>query len=300
MIDVALLGTGGMMPLPDRFLSSMVCRLKGRLLLIDCGEGTQVSHKMLGWGYKNIDVICLTHLHGDHITGLPGMLLTIGNSGRNEKITIIGPPNTKQYVQSLLVVAHDLPFEIEYIEVYEQTTIKVNEYEISTFVMEHRIECLAYEIYVRRVGKFSKEKALLNKVPMEYWGKLQKGEIIEDETKTYTKDMVLGSERKGIKIFYMTDSRPVENVESFVKDADLLISEGLYADDTKIDKAKSYMHMTFTESSNIAKNGNVKELWLTHFSPSLTKPEEHLSVATDIFENTKVGYDRISKTIYFE
>ena len=98
MIDVALLGTGGMMPMPERFLSSMLLRINGRLILVDCGEGTQVTLKMLGWGFKAIDTICFTHYHADHISGLPGMLLTIGNSGRTEPVKLIGPPGLKKVV----------------------------------------------------------------------------------------------------------------------------------------------------------------------------------------------------------
>ena len=112
MVELALLGCGGGMPIPERYLSSLLINYKGRKVLIDCGEGTQVSMKILGWGFKSIDVICITHGHGDHIVGLPGLLSTIGNSGRTETITIIGPQGISDIVKGLRVAASYLPYEL--------------------------------------------------------------------------------------------------------------------------------------------------------------------------------------------
>ncbi len=301
MLDIALLGTGGMMPLPHRFLSSMICRYNGRLLLIDCGEGTQVTNKLLGWGFKNIDTICFTHVHGDHITGLPGMLLTIGNSGRIEPLTIVGPIGIKFIASSLMVIATDLPFDVNFIEVEDfGEKITIGDFNINTIKLDHRVTCIGYSIEINRVGKFNKALAQKNNVPITLWGKLQKKETVTENNITYTPNMVMGDDRKGIKISFVTDTRPIEGLSDFVRESDLFICEGLYGDNDKQSNAAKYKHMIFSEAATIGKEANVEEIWLTHFSPALTEPEEFLSNATDIFSNTKIGYDRISTTIKFQ
>jgi ribonuclease Z len=299
MLDIALLGCGGMMPLPNRFLTSMFLRLNGRFLLLDCGEGTQVSLKMLGWGFKNIDVILITHFHADHVAGLPGLLLTITNSGRTEPLHMIGPKGLEIVVKCLLVIAPELPFEIIFHEMEDATNIKIGEFHISSLPVEHRMPCFAYSIDVKRRGKFNINKAKALNLPRTYWSILQKNEMVLYEGKEYLPEMVMGDERKGLKVSYCTDSRPVAALPDFIKDSDLFICEGIYGEDEKLNKAMEYKHMLFSEAATLAKKGNVSELWLTHYSPSLTAPEEFLSVAKDIFENTHLGFDRKTAALLF-
>lgn len=302
MLDVALLGTGGMMPLPDRYLTALLLRLNGNMLLIDCGEGTQMTMKKLGWGFKAVEAICFTHYHADHISGLPGLLLTIGNSGREEKLKLIGPKGLKSVYRGLSVIAPELPFEVECIELENDNInhLEVAGFNISTIKGEHMISCVSYSIDVKRVGKFNVEKALKLNVPKQYWSVLQKQKTLELDGKVYTSDMVLGDDRKGIKVSYCTDTRPVSGIADFVRNSDLFICEGMYGENDKVEKAKKYKHMTFCEAAKIAKEGEVKELWLTHYSPALTDPEYFLNNATDIFKNTKAGYDRKYTTIKFD
>jgi len=302
MLDVALLGTGGMMPLPNRFLASFICRLNGRYLLIDCGEGTQVTLKMLGWGFKNIDIICLTHYHADHVSGLPGILLTIGNSGRTEPLNIIGPKGLEDVIKGLTVIAPELPFEINIIEINEdgKNEIIINDYVIKTLKVEHAITCIAYSIEVKRSGKFDVEKAKLLNIPQKFWSLLQKNTDVEFEGKIYTSDMVMGKKRKGIKVCYCTDTRPTEEIPAFIDGADLFICEGMYGDDEKIERVSEHKHMVFSEAANLAKKGNVKQLWLTHFSPALLEPAEFTESVQKIFKDTKIGYDRLTDTIIFQ
>lgn len=301
MLDVSLLGTSGMMPLPDRWLSSMIARYNGKMILIDCGEGTQITLKLCGWGFKNIELICFTHYHADHISGLPGMLLAIGNSGRTEDINIIGPQGLKTIIKGLLVIAPELPFNINLIEFQSkgQMQYEADGYSILSTPADHLIPCLAYKLSIPRKGKFDVNKANKLKLPVKYWHKLQNGETLEYEGKVFTPDMVLGSDRKGLSITYCTDTRPTDSIINLAKDSDLFICEGMYGEEEKKNKAIENKHMLFSEAAQIAKAANVKELWLTHFSPSLTKPEEFLNVAKKIFPNTIVGYDRISKTFKF-
>ena len=298
MIDVSLPGTGGMMPLPGRYLASMMCRVNGRILLVDCGEGMQCSLKLLSWGFKNIDVICITHFHADHISGLPGLLLTIGNAGRTEPLHMIGPEGLRYVVRSLCVIAPELPFPIEFYEAPHE--ISLAGLTIRSLPLAHRIPCYAYSFELNRVGRFDVERAKALGLPKNLWSVLQKNGETVYEGQIYTADMVLGTPRKGIKITYCTDTRPVSSLPEFARESDLLVCEGMYGDDELKEKAIKHRHMIFSESASIAVAAGAKELWLTHFSPAMTDPEQFISSATNIFPNTFVAHDRFSKSFSFE
>ena len=301
MVDIALLGTGGMMPMPERFLSSMMMRLNGKLILTDCGEGTQVSLKILGWGFKAIDVICFTHYHADHISGLPGMLLAIGNSGRTEPVKLMGPTGLKRVVDGLRLIFPELPFKLEYIEIDDcSKKYEFDDIIISTCEGDHRIKCLGYRFDIPRKGKFSVEKAQALGLPVKAWSILQKGGEFEMDGKIYTGDMVLGEPRKGISIAFSTDTRPVNALIDLAKNTDLFICEGMYGDDEKRSKALEYHHMLFSEAAKLARAAGTKELWLTHLSPSMSEPEQYIDNTRKIFANTVVGLDRMTKRIDFE
>lgn len=302
MLDIALLGSGGMMPLPNRFLTSLICKYKGRMLLIDCGEGTQVTLKILKYGFKNIDIICITHFHGDHILGLPGLLLTMNNSNREDELTIIGPIGLQKIVESLLIVATEINFKIKYIELEQdnENPIKISGYKILTKGLDHKVDCLGYSIEIDRKGKFNREKAEKNGIPKEYWGKLQSGESIELNNIILKSDTVLGKDRKGLKVTYLTDTNYMDSLKDFAKNSDLLISEGLYGEESKKEKAVEYKHMTFLDSCKIAKDAKVNKLWLTHYSPSLSAPEEYIEMAKRAFPNTELGFDRKEISLMFE
>ena len=239
MLDVCLLGTGGMMPLPRRYLTSFLARYNGSSLMIDCGEGTQVAVKEKGWSFKPIDVICFTHYHGDHISGLPGLLLTMGNADRREPLTLIGPKGLERVVSCLRVIAPELPFPIIYQEIQgAEQTFELNGYRLKAFRVNHNVLCYGYTIEIDRAGKFDVERARANEIPQKYWSRLQKGEVIEDGGRVLTPDMVLGPQRKGIKLTYCTDTRPVPVIAECAKQADLFICEGMYGEEDKIEKAK--------------------------------------------------------------
>ena len=301
MLDICLLGTGGMMPLPYRWLTSLMARYNGQSILIDCGEGTQIAMKEKGWSPKPIDVICFTHYHADHISGLPGMLLTMGNAERTQPLLFIGPKGLAKVVNSLRVIAPELPFTIEYLELSEaQQTVALGSLRIEAYRGNHNVLCYGYNIVVERTGKFDVSRAEKYNIPRNYWNRLQKGEIIETENGTYTPDMVLGEQRKGIKVTYCTDTRPTESIVQNALGADLFICEGMYGEPEKQQKAKEYKHMTFYEAAELARRADVKELWLTHYSPSLTRPEEYMRDVRKIFPNAVAAKDGRSIDLLFE
>ena len=299
MLEVCLLGTGGMMPLPNRWLTALMTRLNGSSLLIDCGEGTQVAIREKGWSFHDIDVICFTHYHGDHISGLPGLLLSMGNAERKDPVTLIGPKGLERVVGALRTIAPELPFALEFHEVTEaEETIFTHGYEIEAYKVNHNVLCYGYSVVVRRGGRFFPERAAENHVPQKYWNRLQKGETIEEDGVCYTPDMVLGPPRKGIRLAYSTDTRPTKSMVAHAAEADLFICEGMYGEDDKMNKALEHKHMTFYEAAKLANEANVKELWLTHYSPSLIRPEEYIPKTRKIFPATYAAKD--GRTVMLE
>lgn len=305
MVEITLLGCGGSMPVPNRYLSSLLINYRGRKILIDCGEGTQVSMKIANCGFKTIDYICITHLHGDHIIGLPGILSTIGNCGRTEMLTIIGPKGIKEVIDAFRLIVRELPYDINIIENPKEDILVSNNYInkdiiISTLEVEHSTPCIAYSFYIKRKAKFDMEKAMKNNVPKILWSKLQNGREIKLEGNIYTKDMVLGQPRKGIKVSFVTDTRPIKEIMDFVDNSDLLVCEGMYGDDCDLERAIKNKHMTFRESATIAKQSNVETMVLTHFSPIIKDPNMYIENAMEVFENTIIGTDRLKLNLIFK
>jgi ribonuclease Z len=276
-------------------------RYNGSSLMIDCGEGTQVAVKQKGWSFKPIDVICFTHYHADHISGLPGLLLTMGNSDRTEPLTLIGPPGLEKVVNALRIIAPGLPFPIIFKEITEpEQTFELNGYRLKAFKVNHNVTCYGYTMEIDRAGKFDAERAKAAEIPLKLWSRLQKGEIITEEGRTFTPDMVMGPARKGIKLTYCTDTRPTESIVNHAKHSDLFICEGMYGDPEKIPDAKTKKHMMFQEAAKIAAQAEVAELWLTHYSPSLPRPEFYMDEVQKIFSNTHPGKDGKSVELGFE
>lgn len=288
------------MPLPYRWLTALMARFNGTSILIDCGEGTQIAMKEKGWSPKPIDIMCFTHYHADHISGLPGMLLTMGNAEKTSPLFIIGPKGLARVVNALRVVAPELPFEINYLEITEaEQVFEFDGFRIEAFRVNHNVLCYGYNIVVSRKGKFQLDKALALGLDRKYWSRLQKGEIIELPEGTYTPEMVLGEARKGLKVTYCTDSRPTEGIIKNAAGADLFICEGMYGEPDKKEKAKEYKHMTFYEAAHMAKQAEVAKLWLTHYSPSLTRPEDYKKEVQEIFPQTYIARDGWSEELMF-
>ena len=301
MLDVALPGTGGMMPLPKRWLTSCLIRYKGNSLLIDCGEGTQIALRELGWSCKPIEAIFLTHFHADHIAGLPGLLLTMGNSDRTEPVTVYGPKGVGRIVQAVRVIAPELPFETRFEEIQgTEDAFSVIGLTVTAFRVNHRVPCYGYEISVSRSGRFDVEKAKANNIPLRLWNPLQKGESVEYEGRLLTPDMVLGEARRGLKVVYTTDTRPTPDIVKHAEQADLLIIEGMYGEHDKEDNARRHRHMTMPEAAEIARQADPKRMWYTHYSPSLVRPDDYLKEMQRIFPRAETPRDGRNISLTYE
>lgn len=299
MLDITLLGTGGMLPLPGRFLTSLMVRYQGGAYLIDCGEGTQLAIRTAGRGFKQICAVLFTHFHADHIAGLPGLLLTIGNAGRSDPLTIIGPKGLEYVVRSLRVIAPELPYDVVCREIdrVDEPVCSFGDLCIRALPVPHWIPCYAYSLEVSRRGKFNVDKARELGIPIKYWSLLQSGRRLELEGRVFEPEEVMGTQRKGLKLCYATDLRPTKELAAFAGGADLFVCEGHYGDPLQQEKAEEYRHCMFSEAAAMAGEARAKELWLTHFSPSVADPSAWLSQATAIFPNTWV--DRHQTTLSF-
>ena len=301
MLEICTLGTGGTLPLADRALSSLYVRENGRGLLIDCGEGTQVGIRKLGWGFKCLDGLAMTHYHGDHCTGLPGLLLSLEKAGREEEFHIWGPQGLKRVVEGLCIIVPKLSYPVMLHELPpEGGNFEIIGLEIRAFPVDHGgIPCVGYRIHLERGAAFDPEKARALKVPVEDWKKLQAGECVRRGLTKIRPEDVAGKARRGITLVFSTDTRPCETLRKHSRDADLLIIEGMYGDEEKRPQALKNHHMMFTEAAEIAREAEPAALLLTHFSTSVEDPEAFLPAARAIFENTYAAKDGETVTLRY-
>lgn len=288
------------MPLPHRWLTALMTRYNGHSILIDCGEGTQIALREKGWSPKPVDIICFTHFHADHVSGLPGMLLTMGNAERTEPLLIIGPKGLGRVVSAMRTISPELPFKIECREIEgDSQTFSFGDLSIDAFRVNHNVLCYGYSIRVSRRGQFDVEKASALGIDRRYWNPLQKGTTVEADGKVFTPDMVMGPERRGLHVTYCTDTRPTQSIVDNAADADLFICEGMYGEPGMEEKALAHKHMTFEEAAELAKKAGAAEMWLTHYSPSLIRPEEFMPAVRKIFPNAMAGKDGKSRDLVF-
>jgi ribonuclease Z len=300
MIDVALLGTGGMMPLPHRWLSSLLVRVQGELTLFDCGEGTQIAWRQTGWSMHRLGAICISHTHADHIAGLPGLLHAVANTGRTEPVTIYGPPGLQPVVAGLRTIAPYLPYPMHVVELESGEGFALpGGLDVRCVAGVHALPVLAYRLDLPRKRPFLVERAVSLGLPRPLWSSVQNGNVVEWEGQRVGPNDVLGPERPGISLAYVTDTRPTAEIAELVAGVDLLVSEATYGDDADADKAVRNTHMTFREAATLAKSAGAGRLWLTHFSPGVEVPAAWLANAEEVFANTVVGSDGLVATLNF-
>lgn len=300
MLDLCTLGTGGTLPLPKRALSSLYVRVNGNAMLIDCGEGTQVGIRRLGWGFRCLDGLLLTHYHGDHCTGLAGLLLSMEKAGRDAPFMIYGPMGLKKVVEGLCVIVPKLSYPVLLREFcpdgmdFELIGLKIH-----AFPVHHGIPCYGFRAELPRTPVFDADKARKLGIPMTYWKRLQQGETVRIGLKRFVPEQTWGKARKGICFVYSTDTRPCENLEKYAAGADLLILEGMYAEEEERPLALKNRHMLFSEAAGIAGRAGAAALMLTHFSTRLEDPAAALAVCQDRFENSWAAHDGMVVTLQY-
>ena len=300
MIDAVLLGTGGMLPLPRRWLSSLLVRSDGAMILFDCGEGTQIAWRASGWGFRRLAAICFSHTHADHIAGLPGLLHAVANAGRTDPIDIYGPPGIGAVIAGLRIIAPVLPFPVAVNELVGGERFPLpGGLAGSCAAGDHALPVLAYRVDLPRRPAFLPDRARQLGVPIQLWGQLQDGDPVAWDGHDVDPSQVLGPERQGLSLAYITDTRPVPALVTLAAGVDLLVREGTHGSDDDLPKAVRNRHMTFREAATLAHDAGAARLWITHFSPALEDPDAFAANATQVFPHTTIGHDGLTISLAF-
>ncbi len=306
--EVYVLGTGGMMPLPNRHLTSVLLRREGDLFLFDCGEATQIALRKLNLKWKKIHSIFITHTHADHVTGLPGIIMLSSQVQRDEPLYIYGPARLKEFLETTirsLEVYINYEIIIKEIPVESQRVVEFEQFYIRAFPLKHTKRCVGYSLIEHdRPGMFYPDRAKELQVPQgPLWSQLQKGESVESATgETIQPEQVLGPARKGIKFSFITDTMYFPEISPEVTGSDLLICEGMFTHDL-IDHASEKRHLTAVQAATIAKHaGGVKQMGLIHYSPRYTDRELKmlLKEAQEVFPETFLTKERQHLSINYE
>lgn len=294
-LQVIFLGTAGSIPTIQRALPAVAVKRKNELFLFDCGEGVQRQMIRAKVGFHKNTKVFITHMHGDHVLGLPGLLQTMALLDRREKLEIYGPIGTKAFIEAIeetVQFARTFPITVKEI-VREGTVYEAEEYTVQAAKANHVIDAWAYALLEKpRPGRFNQEKARKLGVPEgPLWSKLQHGESVNlpNDKKVRPED-VLGKPRPGRKIVYTGDTRPIRALAKLAKNADLLIHEATLGDELK-ERADEDGHSTPSEAAEIAKKAKVKRLILTHLSARYKKPDTLLEQARKTYKNVTVAED---------
>src|SRR5437867_4531551 len=292
-IEVIFLGTGGSLPTKERGLPSVALRRDGEIILFDCGEGTQRQMMHAGLGFNRPTVILISHLHGDHILGLPGLLQTMSSLARDKPLDVYGPKGLMRFLELIYKpLGYPANFKVRARELGPGEEIDRGEYVIRTTLAKHDILCLAYAIAEKeRPGRFHPEKAKRLGVPEgPLWGELQHGNTVKVEGKEIRPSDVVEAPRPGLKVVYAIDTRPAESVKRLAKEADLLMHDGGFAEERR-PKAQEYYHSTAREAAQLAKAAKVKRLAVVHISAVTRDDSVLLKEARKIFKQTLVPKD---------
>lgn len=293
-MEIIFLGTSSAVHSKERNHPSIALKAFGDIMLFDCGEGTQRQILFTKVSPMKISKIFITHYHGDHILGLPGLLQSMSLHGRESKLTIYGPHglnNIKNAIYSLGYCAIDFP--VEFVETDSGIVEETDEYVITAQRVRHNVPTLAYSIEEKKKPRFLREKAIELGVPVgPAFGRLHNGEEVEVNGKIIKPEQVLGEPRKGIKITYSGDTRPCEEIISLAQDSTILIHESTFINKDNTN-AEEHAHSTSIDAAYTARYSNSKELILTHISTRYGEEYANIMLkeAREIFENTRIAKD---------
>ncbi len=288
-----------MMPLPGRFLTSALVRREGELFLFDCGEGTQISLKMLNLKWKHISSIFISHMHADHVTGLPGLLMLSSQVEREEPLYIYGPDRLGDYIESSRrILDMFINYEIIFTPVREGVLVETDEYTMNCFMLRHTKVCYGYSLVEKkRPGAFSVEAALDLHVPRgPLWAQLQRGQsVMSDDGVLVHPDQVLGPAREGRKFTYITDTLYFPELADYAHDSDILFCEGMFESALE-DDAREKKHMSARQAAMVARDAGARMLCLQHYSPRYSNAELKTleREAQEVFPDTILTRDRMS------
>ncbi len=306
MIDITLLGTSALVPLPERALTAVTLTCAGHTVLFDCGEGTQSAARKAGVSLMKADFIALTHYHGDHIFGLPGLLQTMCSLDRTAPLYITGPAGLQDALAPILKLAGSVTYDIRPITLPDGGLRPADlvrgwptEAKLAAFSTEHRVPSQGYCFTLERAGKFMPQRARDLGVPVNLWGVLQKGQTVRLGDALIRPEQVLGEARKGLKFVFSGDTAACPALTNAARGADLLISEATYGENEQADLAVDHGHMNFAQAALTASQAGAGLLWLAHYSQMIKDPRDYLPNAARIFENTVCGTDGMSITLGF-
>ena len=307
MIDVTMIGTAALAPLPERALTSALVSCGGHSILFDCGEGTQTAARKAGVSLMKTDLIALTHYHGDHVFGLPGLLQTMSCMNREKPLYITGPAGLREELAPILWLAGRTCYPVTLAELpWEGVSLREwmggwpEGARLTPFPTEHRVPIQGYSFTLGRTGRFLPERAKALEIPVNLWGLLQKGETVEAGGRTIRPEDVLGAPRRGLKVTFTGDTAACDSVVEGARDADLLICEATFGENDQGALAAEYGHMNFAQAAEVARRSGAKRLWLTHFSQMVEEPTACLPNAAAIFENAVCAEDGMRLTLTFD
>jgi ribonuclease Z len=292
-VKATFLGSGGSVPTKKRNLPSFVVRTDGGLVMFDCGEGTQKQFLIARLGFNREMRILISHMHADHILGIPGLLHSMSFMGRTRDLEIYGPPGICEFVKCTTeTVKFRAMFPVRTVEVRAGSVAKTPSYSIKAAWADHDIPCLAYSLTENdKPGRFYPAKARELGIPKgPLWKTVQMGKPVKVGRSRIVASKVVGPPRKGLKITYAVDTRPSGRVIELASDSDLLVHDGMFLSDAS-ERAREYGHSTAAGAATVAKRSRSRNLALTHFSAIYEDTKQLLAEAKAVFPRTIVAED---------
>lgn len=301
-LTITFLGTGSGTPTLQRNLACVAVQRGGELLLFDCGEAAQIQYRRAGLGFAPLRAVFISHLHGDHVTGLPGLLMSLHMAGREAPLLLAGPPGLDGYLRcNQRALRTRFAYPVEVLEQPGEGNLLQGEgYSVTAAPLDHGVPCLGFRLEESsRSGRFSVQAARALGVPAgPLFGRLQRGEpVVLPDGSTIVPDQVLGPARPGAVLAYCTDTRPCSAAVDLAAGADLFIHEATF-DATMAHEARRKYHSTAADAARLAARAGARELLLTHVSPRYQDPTLLRDQARAIFPATRVAHDLLRVEVF--